>query len=226
MLDLIFSGRNVFILFLVLAGGFLQPLFPCNTTKLFTESKLLRHILGFFTLIFFVVVADTELDGYMPLGTLLTVSAVIYLWFLIASKMTANWWLVLVALLGGLYLIDLYEDRQKKEDPIIADRLTTTKTVLIGASLLITLVGFLIYLGEKKLDYKGKFNYSDFFLGTPSCKETPTSLPYMTSLQAAFMEPPGRSMVGGGGPPMSDTQFLGALSTGASPLGARSSTLD
>jgi hypothetical protein len=129
----------------VLAGGFLQPLFPCNTTKLFTESKTLRHILGFFTLIFFVVVSDTEIDDYMPLGTILLVSALIYAWFLFASKMTANWWLVLVALLGGLYLIDLYETRQKKEDPVVAGNLATAKKVILGASLFITAIGFLIF---------------------------------------------------------------------------------
>jgi hypothetical protein len=209
MIDLIFSGRNVFILFLILAGGFLQPLFPCNTTKLFTESKLLRHLVGFFTLIFFVVVSDTELDEYMPLGTILTTSAVIYLWYLLASKMTANWWLVLIVLLGSLYVINLYEERQKQEDPIIAGHLATAKKVILGASLFITAIGFLIYLGEKKLDYRGKFNYSDFFLSTPACKGTPTVLPYWTSFQAAFMEP-GRSMVGGG---MSEERFITAVST-------------
>ena len=221
MIDLIFSGRNVFILFLVLAGGFLQPLFPCNTTKLFTESKLLRHILGFFTLIFFVVVSDTELDDYMPLGTILSTSAVIYLWYLLASKMTANWWLVLVVLLGSLYIINLYEERQKKEDPVIAAHLATAKNVILGSSLFITLIGFIIYLGEKKLDYRGKFNYSDFFLSTPACKGTPTVLPYWTSFQAAFMEPPGRAMTGG----MSEERFITAVSTTPSFGTAPSSTL-
>ena len=217
MIDLIFSGRNVFVLFLVLAGGFLQPLFPCNTTKLFTESKALRHILGFFTLIFFVVVSDTELDDYMPLGTILTTSAIIYLWYLLASKMTANWWLVLVTLLGSLYIINLYEERTKNEDPLVLSRLNTTKDVILGASLFITLFGFLIYLGEKKLDYRGKFNYSDFFLSTPACKGTPTILPYWTSFQAAFMEPPGRPMMGGA-LAMSDDVFLSTLAKSASPL--------
>jgi len=220
MLDLVFSGRNVFILFLVLAGGFLQPLFPCNTTKLFTESKLIRHLLGFFTLIFFVVVSDTELDDYMPLGTILATSAVIYLWFLIASKMTANWWLLLVVLLGSLYIIDLYEEREKNEDPEVAANLTLAKRVILGASILLTVIGFLIYLGEKKLDYKGKFNYSDFFLSTTVCKGTPTTLPYWTSFKAAFMEPAGRSMmVGGGLSSGAETAFLNTLS-GSSSFGA------
>lgn len=210
MLDLIFSGRNVFVLYLVLAGGFLQPLFPCNTTKLFTESPLIRHLLGFFTLIFFVVVSDTELDDYMPLGTILATSAIIYFWFIVSSKMTANWWLLLVVLLGTLYIIDLYEDREKKESPEIRRTLATTKTVLLGTSLFLTLVGFLLYVGEKKLDYRNKFNWSTFFLSTPSCKGTPNIQPYWKSFQAAFIVPPG-SMIGGGGGGLSDAAFLDAL---------------
>lgn len=228
MLDLIFSGRNVFILFLVLAGTFLQPLFPCNTTKLFTDSKLVRHLVGFFTLIFFVVVSDTELDDYMPLGTILTTSAIIYAWFLIASKMTANWWLILIVLLGSLYLIDLYEAREKKEDPAIAANLTTAKNVILGSSIVLTVIGFLIYLGEKKIDYKGKFNYSDFFFGTPKCKGTPTSLPYWTSFKAAFLEVPSSTMSGGGlsvTGGLSDTQFLSTLERSSSSLGTGESSL-
>ena len=222
MLDLIFSGRNVFVLFLVLAGGFLQPLFPCNTTKLFMESKLLRHLVGFFTLIFFVVVSDTEIDDYMPLGTILMASVVIYAWFLLASKMTANWWLILVALLGGMYLIDLYEDRQKREDPEIKKTLSVAKNWMVGGSLLLTAIGFLIYLGEKKLDYRGKFNYSDFFWSTPACKGTPTSRPYWTSFQAAFLEPPG-VMTGGA---MPEAAFLDALASAPSSLRTNSSSLE
>jgi hypothetical protein len=209
MIDLIFSGRNVFILYLVLAGSFLQSLFPCNTTKLFTESPIIRHLLGFFTLIFFVVITDTEIDDYMPLGSILTTSAIIYAWFLVSSKMTANWWLALVVLLGILYMIDMYELRAKVPDPERSETLETAKNWVLGLSLAITLVGFLIYVGEKKLDYKSKFNWTSFFFSTTNCKGTPNIQPYWKSFKAAFMEPPG-TMIGGG---MPDTSFLDALAS-------------
>ena len=211
MIDLIFSGRNVFILYMVLAGAFLQPLFPCNTTKLFTETPLLRHLVGFFTLIFFVVITDTELDDYMPLGTTLATAALIYLWFIVSSKMTANWWLGLIFLLGTLYLIDLYEERQKKEDPRVAATLATAKKIILGASLFLTLVGFLIYVGEKKLDYKSSFNYTTLLLGTTKCKGTPNVQPYLKSLKAAFEDVPTRTMSGGA--------FLEAISTNTFSVG-------
>jgi len=215
MIDLIFSGRNLFVLYMLLAGAFLQNLFPCNTTKLFTDSPIVRHLLGFFTLLFFVVITDTEIDGYMPLGSVFTVSLLIYGWFLVSSKMTANWWLALVILLGILYLIDIYEERLKMPNPGVIETLDNSKNWLLVLSLFITLFGFLIYVGEKKLDYKSKFDWATFFLGTPKCKGTPNNQPYWTSLQAAFKEPPGRLMIGGG-ITMSDADFVGALSTGSS----------
>ena len=184
------------MLYLVLAGRFMVPLFPCNTRSFFADSSLMRHFVGFITLLFFCVASDSELDDYMPLGTLVATAAIIYFWFLISSKMTANWWLILITLLAALYISDLYRDSQEKLDPELAKTLTTVKTVLLGLSLAVTFVGFLIYVGEKKLDYKSKFDYATLLLGTTTCKGTPNIQPYWKSLYAAFMEVP-RSMSGG-----------------------------
>ena len=183
MIDLIFSGRNLFVLYLVLAAAYIQPLLPCNADTFLGSSMLMRHAIAFMTLIFFIVIADTEVDDYMPLGTVTMTSAVIYLWFLISSKMTANWWMMLIVLLGALYLMDIYDERQPKKydfKPI--------KEGIIGVSLALTLIGFLIYVGEKKLDYKGDFSYTTLLLGTKECKRTPNVQPYWKSLDAAFKD--------------------------------------
>jgi hypothetical protein len=183
MIDLIFSGRNLFVLYLVLAAAYIQPLMPCNADTFLGSSMLMRHAIAFMTLIFFIVIADTEVDDYMPLGTVVMTSAVIYLWFLISSKMTANWWMMLIVLLAALYLMDIYDERQPKKydfKPI--------KEGIIGVALTLTLIGFLIYVGEKKLDYKGDFSYTTLLLGTKECKRTPNVQPYWKSLDAAFKD--------------------------------------
>ena len=189
MLDLVFSGRNVFILYLVLAGSFLQPLFPCHSTRLIGNSMIIRHILGFLTLIFFVVVTDTEIDDYLPLGTILAVAAAIYAWFIVSSRMSAYWWVGLVFLLAALYLVDLYDSREKNMSATKQQVIEYTKTGLIAASLVTTLLGFLIYVGEKKLEFRNDFNYLTFFLGKETCTNTPSSVPYLKALEAAFRKP-------------------------------------
>ena len=212
MLNQFFSGRNLFILFVALSANFLQPLLPCNTTKHMAESKFLRYFLGFVVMIFFVVVTDTaEIDGILPLGTILTTSAVLYAWFIVASKMTANWWYVLVLLFGGLYLINLYEDRHLYK----ADRAETFATVkgwLLGSSAVLTVLGCLIYVGERKIKYKGKFNFGEFLFGDPSCKGNTMPVEYLTALKAAFMDVGSSSsgQRGGGG----EFQMSGGFQSG------------
>jgi hypothetical protein len=201
MLDLVFSGRNVFLLYIVLAARFLDPLLPCYSVRFIDSSMWIRHLLGFLTLLFVAVVADTELDEYIPLGSVIAVSVIIYTWFLFSSKMTANWWLALVILLAGVYLIDIYQTREekKRESPKTKETIGIVKDVLLGTSMIVTLVGFLIYVGEKKLEYKSDFSYVTLLLGTPTCKNTPNKTPYLESLKAAFMAKPWSSALRGGG---------------------------
>jgi hypothetical protein len=198
MIDMIFSGRNLFMMMLLLSMNFIQPLLPCNTTRTLQQSSLIRHIIGFFVLMFFVVTVDSELDSYLPLGTLFATTFLIYAWFMVASKMTANWWITLFALLGLLYLINMYEDKDSMDVDLV-EYLRVAKDWILGLSVFITAVGFVIYVGEKKLDYRTKFNYGEFFFSTDtSCKGTPNIQPYMKSFQAAFFEPPGTKQSGGG----------------------------
>jgi hypothetical protein len=184
MLDRVLSGRNLFVLYLVLAAAYIQPLFFCNASTDLGNSMVSRHLVAFLTLTFFIVVTDTELDDTMPFATVLMTSAIIYLWFLISSKMTANWWLALAILLASLYIIDLYDENHPKAKidfkPI--------KEGILGVAAALTLVGFLIYVGEKKLDYKSDFSYTTLLLGTKECKRTPNVQSYWKSLEAAFKD--------------------------------------
>jgi hypothetical protein len=183
---------NLLILYFVLAGRFLTPLFPTNTSAFLADSALMRHILGFATVGIFCIAGKSALDDIMPMGTLLATTVVIYFWFLIASKMTANWWILLSLLFVALYFIDVYE-----EDAGIQKDLVTVKQVILGLSVVITAIGFVIYVGEKKLDYKSKFSYETLLLGTTP-KGTPNIQPYWKSLQAAFMDVPRSYGLSGG----------------------------
>ena len=49
-----------------------------------------------------------------------------------------------------------------------------------------TSFGFLIYMGEKKLKYKDKFNYINFLFGTANCEDTPHKSNMCKSLLAVM----------------------------------------
>jgi hypothetical protein len=183
---LIFTGRNVFVLYLVLAGQFLDPLFPCHSKRLLENSMLLRHLLGFLTLLFFVVIIDEFTDAITSAPVILGLCAAIYVWFVLSSKMTSFTWIALMLTLSTLYLIDLFVSRIDK--PSDETKLWTSRanTVLITIAIGLTIVGFTAYMGEKKLDYGKSFSYLTFILGKETCRDTVSSIPFFKAIRAAF----------------------------------------
>jgi len=155
-----------------------------------------RHVIAFVGLAFFTVVADAEYEDFTGFIPLFVSAVFVYAWFMISSKMAANWWIPLVLLLAILYFINTYRDHAKKLTKDMALYLNYGELAAVILSALITFFGFIIYVGEKKIEYRGKFDFSTFMLGTETCKNTPTKTAYWDSLKAAFLAAPGSSSGG------------------------------
>lgn len=183
---LIFTGRNVFVLYLVLAGQFLDPLFPCHSKRLLENSMLLRHALGYLTLLFFVVIIDEFTDTITSAPIILGLCAAIYIWFVLSSKMTGPTWIALMFTLSTLYLVDLFASRIDKPSEETKLWVSRANTVLIVVAIGLTLVGFTAYMGEKKLDYGRSFSYLTFILGKDTCRNTISNVPFLKAFKAAF----------------------------------------
>jgi len=199
--QLVFSGRNLLLIYAALTGTFLRPLIPCNTARFINDSMIFRHVIAFVGLAFFTVVADSEFEDFAGFVPLFVSAVFVYAWFMISSKMTANWWIPLVLLLAILYFINTYRNHAKKLTKDMDNYLTYGEIAAVILSALITFFGFIIYVGEKKIDYRGKFDFGTLILGTETCKNTPTKTAYWDSLKAAFLVAPGSGSSGqrGGG---------------------------
>ena len=53
-------------------------------------------------------------------------------------------------------------------------------------SIEVTLFGFLVYLGEKKIEYKKNFSYITFLFGAPACREITKHKNTINSLKLIF----------------------------------------
>ena len=145
---LIFTGRNVFVLYLVLAGQFLDPLFPCHSKRLLENSMVLRHILGYLTLLFFVVIIDEFTDAITSAPIILGLCAAIYVWFVLSSKMTGSTWIALMITLSTLYLVDLFVSRIEEPSAELKLWVSRANIALITLAVLLTGVGLIAYMGE------------------------------------------------------------------------------
>jgi len=111
-----------------------------------------RHAIAFVGLAFFTVVADAEFEDFSGFIPLLVSAVFVYTWFMISSKMTANWWIPLVLLLVILYSINAYRNHAKKLPKDVAAYLDNGELAAVILSALITFFGFIIYVGEKKIE--------------------------------------------------------------------------
>ena len=55
-------------------------------------------------------------------------------------------------------------------EEFFSQNIVLVKKIIIGTIFVLTLLGFLIYLGMKKVEYQGKFKLVSFIFGTKVCK--------------------------------------------------------
>lgn len=173
--------------FLVLATTLLQPLIPCHSARYIRDSLLLRHSLGFLVMLFFFANITRDLDD----PRLLALTGATYGGFLVMSRLSAAWWVALILLLAAMYLVHLFAIRNVDVVTKWADEgwpIDWVQPVLQGTAALVTVVGFLVYVGEKKLKMGESFNYADLLFGADGCGVPTTTPDWTRALTAAFTD--------------------------------------
>ncbi len=192
MINLVDFSPNliaIFIFVLVVSGNYLGELFPCQVQRIFNNSMIIKHTLGFMTLLFFVVLTIPEMQEQEQM---LGYTGLVYLWFILMSKCYYTIWFLVFGLVGVIYILQMYERSLQKEDKEKENKqmmINTGKKYLTVGVIILTIFGFLIYMGAKKREYKGKFQYFTFVFGKPRCRgDSPShkTLGYMTLLKHAI----------------------------------------
>ena len=188
------SAMAIFIFLLIISGNYLGNLFPCQVQYQFENNMYLKHFLGFFTLLFFVILTLPEkydeegnkIPEFRYLGEIIKICGFLYIFFLILSKTPYYIWLIVFILTAIVYLLELKktdfvkenidesEDSKKKETNLFGIKniaqINNIQNKLTFLGLIISIFGFFIYMGEKKFENKGKFNYLKFIFGSTKCK--------------------------------------------------------
>ena len=177
----------LFMFILIISGSFLGEIFPCKLRKELTNNMYLKHLFGFFTMIFFVVISSPDAEDDDASGspksimdTILS-SSILYTMFILITKIPLTIFYIIFVLLGGTYLMSLHKQNlvtnmTKPNQPNKNDSLAELKrydqfiTYTYIAIFIILFFGVISYARKKKMEYKGKFDYITFFLGKTTCK--------------------------------------------------------
>ena len=174
----------LFLAYAVIAGGYVTQVLPCQTQFFLENSIIAKHGIGVLLIFCFIMMEggwdfDMSENDKAPVdwasgNTFHTMiwGIILYVAFLMTSKMKLITNLLFFGLLFLVYLINTYRIYLEKRDNITdvnnGNMLLITK-ILIGLSGVTFLFGVFDYYRYQKISYGKRFTLMKFLLGTNKC---------------------------------------------------------
>lgn len=184
---------SIFVLILIISAGYFTEIFPCKLQRLLKNNIYIKHFFAYLTLIFFVVLTTSVKDEQIYI--ILYKSFILYLLFLLVIKSDYRFFVTIIFLTGFYYLsilkkYEMINTLSTEKDPIEITKLNTYINYLIYFNnclfifiIFIIIIGFLIYLGEKKYEYGNKFNFLTFIFGKLYCSQFEKKISIINALK-------------------------------------------
>lgn len=168
-----FSNYNfIFTLYLIIAVNFIGPTFSCNLQKNLYENMYLKHLIGFFTLFFFITLGEkvkTE-DEYLYFRKMAS-AVLLYCVFILSTRMSSKFFWTFIILVCCNFIVRNYMDTL---DPTIfkkkIDNLELVSNILVVLSCIVIIVGIILYYLDKRAEHGKSFDHGIFIFGMPKCK--------------------------------------------------------
>ena len=194
MIDLVNTHiYSIIIFILIISSNYLNELYPCKFRDIFDNSMLIKHIFGVFTIMFFVLLSVPTVEHGIKKITVKSV--ILYIIFLLMTKTNKHIFLFVLFLLFMTYIIVLSTPKQNRlkevQEKEVQEKIIKYNKIisyLYSLILISIFIGVIIYIGEKKIEYKKNFKYTTFFLGKTMCKgSSPTDISFLKALKHAFL---------------------------------------
>ena len=172
---------GLFLLLLAVSGNFIAETFGCQTQELLSESIMAKQIMTFFIIFFTISYSNSDTENPT---TKLIKSSIVYIFFLLFTKMNIFPTVVVLFLLMGLYIsnnykkffISTFNKKNKSNKNLVShqDKIKNItkiqKILIIGVTIVISM-GFFNYYKEKQIEYKNSFEFRKFIFGVIKCKK-------------------------------------------------------
>lgn len=162
-------AKVLLLFYLFIANNYTNKLYSGQLTDYISSNRYVQHIIGLITMLVLLnLVADVE-DPY----ELIVFSIVLYLWFIITTKMDLKWSLGIICFMIVGYIFESYmqsvEHRHNKDQALgddfrrkIKHNHKKCKAVIVIILLIITLFGSSLYFHKKMDQYGGDFDANKF----------------------------------------------------------------
>jgi hypothetical protein len=185
----------IFTFFLLICADSTSNLFPCHIRRLLENNLMVKHVMVYLTITFLIVLLENFPDK--NLYKIFSVSLYLYVIFIFISKTEYGFFIFILIVTAVIYILYLKrqelakkeETASKKEKEEIAkkhDLIIKINNGLIIVVFILTIIGFFVYMGRKKFEYKNNFSYLTFIFGKIECKGTSSKIDYLTSVKHLF----------------------------------------
>ena len=163
--------KTLLILYLIISANFLAQTFGCKTQYSLNTSMYVKHIVGFFTLLYFVNSIDTDktTDEFLFFKRFFK-TIMLYLVFILSTRMNTTVFMLFIGLLMINFILSQYANTlDTKHFAAKLQIYDTIGKVISKLAIIFLAIGVLLYIKEKKIEYKGKFSYVTFLVGKTTC---------------------------------------------------------
>jgi hypothetical protein len=182
------QASGIFILYLIIASNFLLPLFSCRMTEMIQNSMMLKHLLGYLTMTFFVILVNIK--DPLNISQLIFFSLLLYGWFFLTTRSHHAVWVLLIGIFATVYLLDVFEDHieDKTEKQENKKLLNWYKAIAFYLAVIVSGIGIILQLGSAKLEMGKKFSYMTFLTQEPVCLKKEYDNGWIEAMKAAFIK--------------------------------------
>lgn len=169
------SKLSIFLF--IIAGNYAGDLYSCGLRHFFNEYMILKHIIGFFIMLFFVGLIQEELT----LNTKILQSLILYVWYVLIMRAPTIITLITIILICIIFLLNVYiqelknnsqsnkendNNNDNKENNSKITYYQNIANILFIISFFISLIGTIIFVLLLKNNLGAKFNIYKFILGS------------------------------------------------------------
>jgi len=164
------SVKGIFLLLLAVAGNFVAETLGCKTQKLLSENMFAKH--ATILLILYFAINFTNTDDNIHPGDVLKLAFSIYILFILFTKMSINFTLIVFGLLASAYINSTFIVYYKKVTPDDHKKIETLEQIqkMFYISMIsFILIGFGLYYNKQAKEYGKSWSASKFIFGVNKC---------------------------------------------------------
>ena len=164
------SQLSIFLF--IIAGNYAGDLYSCGLRHIFNEYMILKHIIGFFIMLFFIGLLQKEVTLFIKIIQ----SLFLYFWYILIMRAPTIITLITIILICIIFLINIYiediknknnqSNNNNKENDSKITYYQNIANILFIISFFISLIGTIIFVLLLKNKLGNNFNTYKFILGS------------------------------------------------------------